>query len=144
MGQGQRGPSDAREGTSDDKIRCVEILVVDGANVVGSVPDGWWRDRAGAAARLHVGLTRTELPYGRVVLVLEGKARAGVPEGVDGIVRTVHAAGSGDDEIVAQCERAVADAADVVTVVTADRGLLDRLAPEMAVIGPRTLRAHLG
>ena len=32
------------------------VLVVDAANVVGSVPDGWWRDRAGAAARLHAGL----------------------------------------------------------------------------------------
>ena len=29
------------------------VLVVDGANVVGSVPDGWWKDRAGAARRLH-------------------------------------------------------------------------------------------
>ena len=28
-------------------------LIVDGANVVGSRPDGWWRDRAGAAVRLH-------------------------------------------------------------------------------------------
>ena len=31
-------------------------LIVDGANVVGSRPDGWWRDRAGAAARLHARL----------------------------------------------------------------------------------------
>ena len=28
-------------------------LIVDGANVVGSRPDGWWRDRAGAAIRLY-------------------------------------------------------------------------------------------
>jgi 8-oxo-dGTP diphosphatase len=28
-------------------------IIVDGANVVGSRPDGWWRDRAGAAARLR-------------------------------------------------------------------------------------------
>lgn len=27
-------------------------VVVDAANLVGSVPDGWWRDRAGAAERL--------------------------------------------------------------------------------------------
>ena len=31
------------------------VLVVDGANVVGSVPDGWWKDRAGAARRLLRG-----------------------------------------------------------------------------------------
>ena len=29
------------------------LVVVDAANVVGSVPDGWWRDRAGATARLR-------------------------------------------------------------------------------------------
>ncbi|HEU5391934.1 MAG TPA: hypothetical protein VFV73_39155 [Streptosporangiaceae bacterium] len=28
-------------------------IVVDVANVMGSRPDGWWRDRAGAAVRLH-------------------------------------------------------------------------------------------
>ncbi len=28
-------------------------VIVDGANVVGSRPDGWWRDRAGAARRLR-------------------------------------------------------------------------------------------
>jgi hypothetical protein len=32
------------------------LIIVDGANVVGSVPDGWWRDRAGAAARLRDAL----------------------------------------------------------------------------------------
>jgi 8-oxo-dGTP diphosphatase len=28
-------------------------VIVDGANVMGSRADGWWRDRAGAMARLH-------------------------------------------------------------------------------------------
>jgi 8-oxo-dGTP diphosphatase len=31
-------------------------IIVDGANVVGSRPDGWWRDRAAAAARLRDAL----------------------------------------------------------------------------------------
>jgi hypothetical protein len=31
----------------------VSVLVVDAANVVGSRPDGWWKDRPGAARRLH-------------------------------------------------------------------------------------------
>ena len=34
------------------------MLIVDGANVVGSRPDGWWRDRAGAAHRLHEAIQR--------------------------------------------------------------------------------------
>ena len=36
------------------------VLVVDGANVVGSVPDGWWKDRPGAARRLHERLLVAE------------------------------------------------------------------------------------
>ena len=71
------------------------VLVVDGANVVGARPDGWWRDRAGAAARLHDRLVAADLGTD-VVLVLEGRARPGVPEGTQGRVRTVHATGSGD------------------------------------------------
>jgi len=44
-----------------EEIRIGEHLVtivVDVANVMGSRPDGWWRDRAGAAARLHAGIVR--------------------------------------------------------------------------------------
>ena len=72
-------------------------IVVDVANVMGSRPDGWWRDRAGAAARLHAGIVRLAasgratppdtdpaaeggLPAEAVtpgfVLVLEGAAKA--------------------------------------------------------------------
>ena len=45
-------------------------IIVDGANVVGSRPDGWWRDRAGAALRLRDQLAPlvtegiTDLPAG--------------------------------------------------------------------------------
>jgi hypothetical protein len=48
------------------------VLVIDGANVVGTRPDGWWRDRPGAARRLAEKLEAAQLPYDRVVLVLEG------------------------------------------------------------------------
>ena len=121
----------------------MRVLVVDAANVVGSVPDGWWRDRSGAAAGLHAGLVRTGLPYDEVALVLEGRARPGVPAGTDRGVVTVHAPGSGDDEIVDRC-RAYADAGATVTVATADRGLLARLEPlGVAALGPRTLRDRL-
>lgn len=121
----------------------MKVLVVDGANVVGSVPDGWWRDRAGSAARLHTALRNADLPFDLIVLVLEGKARAGVPEGDSEGVTTVHAPGSGDDEIVARC-RDHTDSGDSVMVVSADRGLVSRLAPlGVATLGPRTLRTEL-
>lgn len=100
-------------------------LVVDGANVVGSRPDGWWKDRARAAARLHDRLVRADLGGADVVLVLEGRARPGAPEGGCGRVRTRHARGDGDDAIVEEVA-GLLDAGAGVDVVTADRALADR------------------
>ena len=106
----------------------MQVLIVDGANVVGSRPDGWWRDRAGAARRLHEQLLSAVLPYDEIVLILEGKARQGIPAGQDGRLRTVHAPGSGDDAIVEAviAEVEIGDGRDV-TVATADRVLRDRV-----------------
>lgn len=102
------------------------VLVVDAANVVGSRPDGWWKDRPGAARRLHEQLVVADVSYDEVVLVLEGAAKGGVRPGRDGHVRTVHAKGSGDDTIVEQA-RAAAERGDQVVVVTADRFLQARV-----------------
>ena len=110
--------------------RGIPLVVVDGANVVGSVPDGWWRDRAGAAIRLRdslaavpgAGLPDLPAPV-EVTLVVEGKARD-LPHGPPG-VRIVRAAGSGDDAI-ADLVRETAPTRRTV-VVTADRGLRDRV-----------------
>jgi 8-oxo-dGTP diphosphatase len=77
-------------------------VIVDGANVMGSRPDGWWRDRAGAARRLRdqlAGLATEGVPslpdsmdapalerwFPDIVLVVEGAARS---------VAAAHAAGS--------------------------------------------------
>jgi predicted RNA-binding protein with PIN domain len=99
------------------------VLVVDGANVVGSRPDGWWKDRPGAARRLHERLLTADLSYDEVVLVLEGAAKSGARSGRDGHIRVVHARSSGDDEIVTQANRPD----DTVVVVTADRMLQSRV-----------------
>jgi len=108
----------------------VPLVVVDGANVVGSVPDGWWRDRPGAAARLRDALATViadGLPDLRgpveVALVVEGKARD-VPQTSNG-VRVVSAPASGDDTI-ADLVRDSAATRPVV-VITADRGLRSRV-----------------
>jgi hypothetical protein len=106
----------------------MDVLIVDGANVVGSRPDGWWRDRAGAAGRLHDQLSAAELPHDEVILVLEGAAKRGPAIGQEGRLRTVHAGGSGDDKIIDEVKRQVAVGdGRVVTVVTADRLLRDRV-----------------
>lgn len=125
-------------------------VVVDAANVVGSVPDGWWRDRAGAADRLLSGIAALggtgvpaaslDLPehtwFPEWTVVLEGQARAvGDVAGID----VVRAEASGDDAIVAEAER-LAAAGRRVTVVTADNGLRERVADAAAdVRGPRWL-----
>jgi hypothetical protein len=110
----------------------VAVLVVDAANVVGSVPNGWWRDRKAAAERLRDSL-RGMAGYDEIVLVVEGKARGVQP--VEGVT-VVQAQGSGDDTIV---ELVRGETGDVV-VVTADRGLRERVeALGATVIGPRSL-----
>ena len=120
------------------------VLVVDGANVVGSRPDGWCKDRAGAARRLHEALLVGDTPYDEIVLVLEGAAKGGVPAGRDGHVRVVHAPRDGDGEIVAQA-RAGAAAGRRVTVVTADRFLRARAEGVGAqVVGPAWLLDRIG
>jgi hypothetical protein len=124
------------------------LLVVDAANVVGSVPDGWWRDRPGAARRLRDrlvavgrdGLGADLLPGPlEVLMVVEGAARGTEP--VPGVlVAAAPPGGSGDDEIVRRV--AGRDPADrAVTVVTADRELRIRVAAlGAAVLGPKALR----
>src|SRR6478735_2147808 len=121
----------------------VRVLIVDGANVVGSRPNGWWRDRAGAAERLHQAIAEADLGYDVVVLVLEGAAKRGWPTGESGAIHTVHAPGSGDDTIVDQV-RARSTGGDDVVVVTADRALRERVAVAGGShVGPSWLLARM-
>jgi hypothetical protein len=132
-------------------------LVVDAANVVGSTPNGWWRDRAGATTRLRervadlAGSVRHDPRGGwtalqQVVLVVEGQASTLAQETELPGLQVVAAPGSGDDEIVRQVRRA-ADAAGSgvrTLVITADRQLRARVdAPGVQVVGPRWLHQLL-
>ena len=116
--------------------------MIDAANVIGSRPTGWWRDRPGAA-RVFVERVRATVAAGRldppVTIVLEGQARKGAGEAdVDG-VDVVHAPGEGDDTIAA-----IAEATRDVVVVTADRGLAERVrAANAEVVGPNWLLDQL-
>ncbi|GAA3116808.1 NTP pyrophosphohydrolase [Streptomyces echinatus] len=114
------------------------LVIVDGANVVGSRPDGWWRDRRGAAERLRDRLAGEGLPGHpepvEIVLVVEGAAR-----GVTSVpgVRVESAPGSGDDRIV---ELVAGSPGRARLVVTADRELRRRVTELGAeVTGPRAV-----
>jgi 8-oxo-dGTP diphosphatase len=137
-------------------------IVVDAANVVGARPDGWWRDRLGAARRLRGrvariarhGIEASALPDGvspgglaqmlpRVVLVVEGAARPLADDRTEfgwwDQAISVHAAvRDGDTDIVGRAGEITAGGAQTV-VVTADRGLRTRLAPGVHVTGPSWL-----
>ncbi|WP_434970970.1 NUDIX domain-containing protein [Microbacterium sp. bgisy207] len=134
-------------------------VVIDAANVVGSVPDGWWRDRAGAAGRLidrvrqwrerGVDAAKLELPgslwFPEVSVVLEGQATRALAgdDHAETDIRVVPAPGEGDDEIVAETRRRIASGEQVI-VVTSDRGLADRAGDEGArVVGAGWLLGQL-
>jgi hypothetical protein len=128
------------------------VLLVDIANVMGSRPDGWWRDRAAAATRLLNGLepltgAEVSLPDGlgtvritEIRAVVEGEAKRAVGPGAVSVLRAER---DGDSEVVQEASRLTASGMTPL-VVTADRGLRRRL-PELAtIVGPGWLNRLLG
>jgi hypothetical protein len=130
-------------------------VIVDGANVVGSRPDGWWRDREGAArrlaGRLAAALTVDSLglaeAFGhpgadvRVHLVLEGAAARVEDLPTHPRLTVVRARADGDSTIAALAADLTTDGrGGPVVVVTADRALRDRVRETGATTaGPGTL-----
>src|SRR5262245_9086367 len=99
-------------------------IVVDGNNVIGTVPDGWWRDRRAAARRL---LTRLQCLHARagveVVLVLD-VADPELPEGEHEGVVLYYARRGGRNAADDRIRELVADAGEQqLEVVTSDRAL---------------------
>jgi hypothetical protein len=106
-------PAEHGDDPADHPATTGIVLIVDVANVMGSRPDGWWRDRMAAATRLLtafgqvIGMETTGPDGGRrriarVVAVLEGAARGAAAPGV---VRVTDASGliesavtAGDDD----------------------------------------------
>jgi uncharacterized protein YaiI (UPF0178 family) len=118
--------------------------VVDAMNVIGSRPDGWWRDRAGAIERLAAQLERWAASSGeRVTVVLEQRPRRALP---DGAVAVEWAPEPGRDaadrEIVRRLGEWIGE--DEVTVVTSDRDLAARARAAGAAVEPSSrFRAEL-
>jgi hypothetical protein len=127
------------------------VLLVDIANVMGSRPDGWWREREAAATRLLKMLeplngAEVTLPdlgtvwITEVRAVVEGAAkRAEGPE----TVSVLRVDWDGDSEIVEDANRLTASG-KIPLVVTADRGLRARLPARALIAGPGWLYRLLG
>ena len=109
-------------------------------NVIGSRPDGWWRDRDGAVRRLVAELRGfAEAAGDEVVVVFDGR-RVPLdedPAPVDVRFATRSGRDAADDDIA---ELAAADPG--LTVVTSDAALAARVGNE--VVGAGTFRARLG
>lgn len=117
---------------------------VDGMNVIGSRPDGWWRDRDAAMVRLVDLLERWAADTGEDVTVVFERAPS--PPIRSTVIEIAHAprprANAADDEIV----RRVAAESDSqhVWVVTSDRLLADRARARGAVVeGADSFRRRL-
>jgi hypothetical protein len=134
------------------------VVVVDMANVVGSRPDGWWRDRAGAATRLLAALVtlpgrEVSAPGGdaaavarvvAVVAVVEGAARAATDPVDAPALSVVRAVADGDAAIAEAAATAVA--ASRAQASTQDTGADGAPRPRPGVVvvtADRGLRARL-
>src|SRR3954449_1315105 len=94
--------------------------LVDGMNLVGAVPDGWWRDRRGAMRRLVRRLAAFASETGdHVTVVFDGRPfEIGPADGVEVAFAPRRGPNAADDEIA----RMVADDPNPggLTVVTSD------------------------
>ena len=119
--------------------------LVDASNVIGSRPDGWWRDRAGATQRLLDALREFARGEDEVVVVLD----AGPAEwaGRDGTFEVAIAPRRGRDAADDEIARLVAADADPgsMRVVTSDGELAARARGFGAdVVGAGAFRRQLG
>ena len=111
--------------------------VIDGNNVFGSRPDGWWNDRGAAQCRFTQAVAEWCRTHGdEVVLVFDAPVTDRTADLGGGNLTIVEAVRRGrdaaDDEIVA-----LVDASPEVEtrVVTSDRGLRGRLPAGVEVVG---------
>lgn len=103
------------------------LWIIDAMNVIGSRPDGWWKERRSALARL-VGLVErwAQSQENRVTLVLEQPMSPPIGSSLIEIAHAPRAArNSADDEIVRLVE-AAPEPSDI-TVVTSDSALSERV-----------------
>lgn len=102
--------------------------IVDGMNVIGARPDGWWRDRPAALTRLVESLvTWARATATPVVAVLDGHPPPGLAAGLhEGIELMFSGRGVSADDVIARMVEEHPDPASL-TVVTSDAELARRV-----------------
>ena len=112
--------------------------LIDGNNVMGSRPDGWWRDRRAAARRLVGELAGFAAREGVPVTVVFDGAPFEVEVPDDAPLEVAFAARRGRDAADDEIARRVAASADPagLAVVTSDAGLAQRVREHGAKVVP--------
>lgn len=124
--------------------------LIDGNNVYGSRPDGWWNDRGAASARLAQRVAEWCRTHDDdVTLVFDAPLSPATAQLAGGNLRIVEARrrgrNAGDDEIVDLLEDAREELEpDATTVVTSDRGLRARLGRDVEIVGVGRFRDLIG
>jgi predicted RNA-binding protein with PIN domain len=118
--------------------------LIDGMNVIGSRPSGWWRDRPGAMRELSNELGELARETGdELTVIFDGRPfELDAPEGVSVEFATRRGPNAADDDIAALVEADPDPGA--LTVVTSDRTLAERVrGAGAAVVGAGEFRRRL-
>jgi predicted RNA-binding protein with PIN domain len=110
--------------------------LVDAMNVIGARPDGWWRDRQGAMARLVEQLERwTSFTGDDVTVVFE---RPPSPPIESAVVVIASASKPGPDAADQEIVRRLREDPEPegIRVVTSDQGLADQVRSLSATVEP--------
>ena len=120
------------------------IVVVDGNNVIGTVPDGWWRDRRAAARRLLARLQCLQARTGNELVLVLDVVDPELPEGDHSGVAVRYATRRGPNAADDRIRELVADLdGREVEVVTSDRALAADIRPSARVVTAKTFLARL-
>jgi predicted RNA-binding protein with PIN domain len=117
--------------------------LVDGMNVIGSRPDGWWRDRAAAMRRLTAALDALACATGEpVTVVFDGRPRSLPAARVDVRFASRRGPNAADDDIATLV--AADSEPETLRVVTSDAALAARVSAGGArLVGASEFRRRL-
>jgi predicted RNA-binding protein with PIN domain len=111
--------------------------IVDGMNVIGTRPDGWWKNRGAAMIALVAKLDRwvDEADGDHVTVVFERPPSNAIPTSRIEVTHAPRAAANSADDEIVRLVRAD-DRSREIRVVTSDKGLADRVRSLGAAVYP--------